>query len=232
MKEAAYRRRPEAGYPTLRAERPDCRGRASQPLPCPRSTAPPRCTSGASRRGRTVATAYRQRLPTATSWARSGSGTARTFATPSRRRTRHGVGEGDGAQPRPGPLLSGGEPRRAADEFGPAAGADGRADEGRTRGRASIERLFTYAAWADKWDGAVHRTPVPQRHPGHARAGGRDGGGVPGRAPLLGFISTVMPPWRGQLGWSRCRRSAGRCWRPICTRCSRPRRAGRRGSTS
>ena len=25
---------------------------------------------------------------------------------------------------------------------------------------AAIERLFTYAAWADKYDGAVHGTPL------------------------------------------------------------------------
>ena len=25
---------------------------------------------------------------------------------------------------------------------------------------ASVRRLFTYAAWADKWDGAVHSVPI------------------------------------------------------------------------
>src|SRR3989442_848111 len=31
---------------------------------------------------------------------------------------------------------------------------------GRQEVDASIARLFTYAAWADKWDGAVHHTPI------------------------------------------------------------------------
>src|SRR3989454_541520 len=31
---------------------------------------------------------------------------------------------------------------------------------GREEVDASVARLFTYAAWADKWDGAVHHTPI------------------------------------------------------------------------
>jgi len=34
----------------------------------------------------------------------------------------------------------------------------------------TIERVYTYAAWADKYDGAVHHNALPQRDLGHARA--------------------------------------------------------------
>ncbi|MGQ0539885.1 MAG: aldehyde dehydrogenase family protein [Gemmatimonadaceae bacterium] len=58
---------------------------------------------------------------------------------------------------------------------------------------ATIRRLFTYAAWADKYDGAVH--PVPIR--GVALAMNEPLGVVgiacPDQWPLLGFVSLVAP---------------------------------------
>jgi aldehyde dehydrogenase (NAD+) len=58
---------------------------------------------------------------------------------------------------------------------------------------ASIARLFTYGAWADKWDGAVHNVPIR----GVALAMNEPIGvialGCPERMPLLGFISLVAP---------------------------------------
>jgi len=58
---------------------------------------------------------------------------------------------------------------------------------------ASINRLFTYAAWADKFDGAVHA--VPQRSVAIAM---HEPNGVmalvcPDAEPLLGLISLVAP---------------------------------------
>jgi aldehyde dehydrogenase (NAD+) len=58
----------------------------------------------------------------------------------------------------------------------------------------SIERLFTYAAWADKWDGHVHRTPMRNVTLAMREPVGVMGVVCPDEAPLLGFISTVMPP--------------------------------------
>jgi len=58
----------------------------------------------------------------------------------------------------------------------------------------SIERLFTYAAWADKWDGNVHHTPFRNVTLAMPEAIGVFGVVCPDEAPLLGFISTVMPP--------------------------------------
>jgi aldehyde dehydrogenase (NAD+) len=57
----------------------------------------------------------------------------------------------------------------------------------------SIERLFTYAAWADKWDGNVHHTPYRNVTLAMPEPIGVLGISCPDEAPLLGFISTVAP---------------------------------------
>jgi aldehyde dehydrogenase (NAD+) len=57
----------------------------------------------------------------------------------------------------------------------------------------SIERIYTYAAWADKWDGAVHHTPFRNVTLAMPEPLGVIGIVCPESAPLLGFVSTVMP---------------------------------------
>jgi aldehyde dehydrogenase (NAD+) len=57
----------------------------------------------------------------------------------------------------------------------------------------AIERLFTYAAWADKWDGNVHHTPYRNVTLAMPEPIGVMGIVCPDEAPLLGFISTVAP---------------------------------------
>ncbi|MFY9905227.1 MAG: aldehyde dehydrogenase family protein [Terriglobales bacterium] len=57
----------------------------------------------------------------------------------------------------------------------------------------SIERIFTYAAWADKFDGAVHNPPFRNVAIAMNEAIGTVGVICPREAPLLGFISVVMP---------------------------------------
>jgi aldehyde dehydrogenase (NAD+) len=57
----------------------------------------------------------------------------------------------------------------------------------------SIERLYTYAAWADKWDGQVHHTPLRNVTIAMPEAIGVMGVVCPEEAPLLGFVSTVIP---------------------------------------
>jgi len=59
---------------------------------------------------------------------------------------------------------------------------------------AAIERLYQYAAWADKWDGAVHRTPMRNVTLAMPEPVGVMGVVCPDHAPLLGFVSTVFPP--------------------------------------
>jgi len=58
---------------------------------------------------------------------------------------------------------------------------------------ASVRRLFTYAAWCDKWDGAVHNVPIRGVALAMNEAIGVVGVGAPNEAPLLGFVSTVAP---------------------------------------
>jgi aldehyde dehydrogenase (NAD+) len=58
---------------------------------------------------------------------------------------------------------------------------------------ASVKRLFTYAAWADKWDGAVHNVPIRGVALAMNEAIGVVGVACPDESPLLGFISLVAP---------------------------------------
>jgi aldehyde dehydrogenase (NAD+) len=56
-----------------------------------------------------------------------------------------------------------------------------------------IERIFSYAAWADKFDGAVHNPPFRNVAIAMNEAIGTVGVICPREAPLLGFLSLVMP---------------------------------------
>lgn len=58
---------------------------------------------------------------------------------------------------------------------------------------ASIERLFYYAAWADKFDGQVHLVPMRNVTLAMPEAIGAIGIVCPAAPPLLGFISCVAP---------------------------------------
>ncbi|HEV2669873.1 MAG TPA: aldehyde dehydrogenase family protein [Gemmatimonadales bacterium] len=58
---------------------------------------------------------------------------------------------------------------------------------------ASVSRLFTYAAWADKWDGAVHHTPIRGVTLAMNEAVGVIGIAAPDQFPLLGFVSLFAP---------------------------------------
>ena len=59
--------------------------------------------------------------------------------------------------------------------------------------QASVRRLFTYAAWADKWDGAVHNVPIRGVALAMHESIGVVGIAAPEEFPLLGFISYVAP---------------------------------------
>jgi aldehyde dehydrogenase (NAD+) len=58
---------------------------------------------------------------------------------------------------------------------------------------ASIERLFYYAAWADKWDGQVHQPPLQGITVALNEPVGVIGIICPQEAPLLGLISLAAP---------------------------------------
>ena len=56
-----------------------------------------------------------------------------------------------------------------------------------------IERIFSYAAWADKFDGAVHNPPFRNVALAMKEPIGTVGIVCPPDTPLLGFLSLVMP---------------------------------------
>ncbi|HMI56497.1 MAG TPA: aldehyde dehydrogenase family protein, partial [Gemmatimonadaceae bacterium] len=58
---------------------------------------------------------------------------------------------------------------------------------------ASLSRLFTYAAWADKYDGAVHDPSIRGVALAMHEPMGVIGIAAPNDSPLLGFISLVAP---------------------------------------
>ncbi|MFN2563602.1 MAG: aldehyde dehydrogenase family protein [Gemmatimonadaceae bacterium] len=57
----------------------------------------------------------------------------------------------------------------------------------------SVERLFTYAAWADKYDGAVHNVPIRGVALAMHEPIGVVGIACPEAYPLLGLVSLVAP---------------------------------------
>ena len=56
-----------------------------------------------------------------------------------------------------------------------------------------IQRIFSYAAWADKFDGAVHNPPFRNIAIAMNEPIGTVGIICPTEAPLLGFLSLVLP---------------------------------------
>jgi aldehyde dehydrogenase (NAD+) len=65
--------------------------------------------------------------------------------------------------------------------------------QGREEVEASVARLFSYAAWADKYDGAVHHTPIRGVTLAMNEPIGVIGIACPEERPLLGLVSLVAP---------------------------------------
>jgi aldehyde dehydrogenase (NAD+) len=81
-----------------------------------------------------------------------------------------------------------------ADEFGRRIASltgDGAAAEREVA--LSIERIYAYAAWADKYDGLVHHTPFRNVTLAMPEPIGVLAVVAPEEPPLLGFLSTVLP---------------------------------------
>jgi aldehyde dehydrogenase (NAD+) len=66
-------------------------------------------------------------------------------------------------------------------------------DDAQREVEASIERLFSYGAWADKFDGAIHSTPMRGLTLAVHEPMGTMGVICPEEYPLLGLISLVAP---------------------------------------
>ncbi len=77
------------------------------------------------------------------------------------------------------------------DRLAAMTGADER--EAANEVEASVRRLFTYAAWADKYDGRVHSPPLRDITIAMNEPLGIMGIACPTDAPLLGFISLAAP---------------------------------------
>ncbi len=73
------------------------------------------------------------------------------------------------------------------------AAVSGQAGPARAEVDAAIGRLFTWAAWADKWDGHVHHTPFRNVTLAMPEPIGVLGIICTDAAPLLGFVSAVAP---------------------------------------
>ncbi len=58
---------------------------------------------------------------------------------------------------------------------------------------ASVRRCFSYAAWADKYDGAVHHAPFRNVTLAMPEPIGVVGVAAPDEAPLLSFLSVTLP---------------------------------------
>jgi aldehyde dehydrogenase (NAD+) len=82
-----------------------------------------------------------------------------------------------------------------ADEFADriAAMTGASAAAAKAEVEASIARLFTYGAWADKYEGAIHQPPLRGVALAIPEAIGVVGVICPPEAPLLGMISLVAP---------------------------------------
>ena len=73
------------------------------------------------------------------------------------------------------------------------ASMGGGRDAARAEVHASVERIFEHAAVADKYDGHVHHTPIRNVTLAMPEAWGVMGVVCPDEAPLLAFLSLVMP---------------------------------------
>jgi aldehyde dehydrogenase (NAD+) len=67
------------------------------------------------------------------------------------------------------------------------------AEQAKREVELGIERIFSYAAWADKFDGAVHNPPFRNIAIAMNEPIGTVGVICPSETPLLGFLSLVMP---------------------------------------
>lgn len=83
--------------------------------------------------------------------------------------------------------------REFADRIAAQTGSQGGAGSAEKEVQASIERLFYWAAWADKYDGAAHQPPMHGITVALNEAIGVIGIVCPNENPLLGFISLVAP---------------------------------------
>lgn len=79
------------------------------------------------------------------------------------------------------------------DEFAARLDAIQGGRKGASEVEASLKRLFTYAAWADKYDGRIHGVPIRGVALAFNAPVGVIGALCPAEAPLLGLVSCMAP---------------------------------------
>jgi aldehyde dehydrogenase (NAD+) len=79
------------------------------------------------------------------------------------------------------------------EEIAARLGAVVGASQARKELRTGVERIFSYAAWADKFDGAVHDPPFRNVTLAMREPIGTVGIVCPHEAPLLGLLSLLLP---------------------------------------
>ena len=179
-------------------------GRMAKRLRCngmPRmSTARRRCTSAASRCARMATTAggaQPERRRDRAGGRRQPQGHPRCRRSRARRAYRQPrLGDAPRLQPLANPVLS--SPRTwmpAGEEFARRIAAHDRAlaVSAQAEVDASVSRLFTYAAWADKYGGTVQETTLRGITVAVNEPIGVIGIACPDEYPLLGFVSLMAP---------------------------------------
>jgi aldehyde dehydrogenase (NAD+) len=79
------------------------------------------------------------------------------------------------------------------DEIAHRLAAAGGENQAAAEVKTSIERIFSYAAWADKFEGSVHNPPFRSVTLAMNEPIGTVGVICPSETPLLGFLSLAMP---------------------------------------
>jgi aldehyde dehydrogenase (NAD+) len=82
---------------------------------------------------------------------------------------------------------------RGSELAGRLAAFSGDASDAAAEVEATVARLFSYAAWADKWDGRIHATPFRNVTLAMNEPIGVMGAVCPDERPLLGLVSLVAP---------------------------------------
>ncbi len=159
----------------------------------PRWTAPPSSLSAANRPAPMAAIPARSSRPRASCWAMWASATARTSATRSRPPMPPRAGARPPATTARRSSITSPKTCRPARTNSPRRLRDLTGKSGEAEVEASIARLFTYAAWSDKYDGQAKSVPIRGIALAMNEPVGVIGALCPDEAPLLGLISVMAP---------------------------------------
>ena len=186
-------------------------------------TAPSSSTSAANRRGPTPATRSRSTDARASCSAKRRSATAKTFATRSKRRATPQAGRRTTAHDRAQVIYYIAENMiQRRDEIAHRLAAAVGEEQAAVETDLSIQRIFTYAAWADKYDGAVHHPPGRNITIAMPEPVGAIGILAPAKRRCWACSRWCCRPSPWATPWSPCLRIATRSSSAMCISCSTP----------